>query len=82
MAYAPHLYRIGGVGRRAIAATADYARNGSLSSRLRTMGQLDGKFVPRAYLEAGVGQRLALLQGLMDTDGYVDDVAGAASSRA
>jgi hypothetical protein len=36
----------------------------------------DGKYVPRAYLEAGVGQRLALLQGLMDTDGYVDDVAG------
>jgi hypothetical protein len=36
----------------------------------------EGKFVPRPYLEAGVGQRLALLQGLMDTDGYVDDVAG------
>ena len=34
------------------------------------------KFVPRAYLEAGVKQRLALLQGLMDTDGYVDDIAG------
>ena len=32
--------------------------------------------MPRAYLEAGVAQRLALLQGLMDTDGYVDDVAG------
>jgi hypothetical protein len=36
----------------------------------------DGKYVPRAYLEAAVGQRLALLQGLMDTDGYVDAVAG------
>jgi hypothetical protein len=37
---------------------------------------MDGKFVPRAYLEAGVAQRQALLEGLMDTDGYVDDVAG------
>ena len=37
---------------------------------------MDGKFIPRPYLEAGVGQRLALLQGLMDTDGFVDDVAG------
>ena len=48
----------------------------SLSSQLRDFGQMDGKYVPRPYLEAGVGQRLALLQGLMDTDGYVDDVAG------
>jgi hypothetical protein len=40
------------------------------------MGQLDGKHVPRPYLEADVGQRLALLQGLMDTDGFVDDIAG------
>ena len=37
---------------------------------------MDGKYVPRPYLEAGVRQRMALLQGLMDTDGYVDDVAG------
>ncbi len=74
--YAPHAYRIGGVGRTRDATTGRYARNGSLSSRLRTMGQMHGKFVPRAYLEAGVSQRLALLQGLMDTDGFVDDVAG------
>jgi hypothetical protein len=37
---------------------------------------MSGKYVPRAYLEAGVSQRLALLQGLMDTDGFVDDIAG------
>ncbi len=76
LAYAPHAYRIGGVGHTRDLAIGRYARNGSLSSRLRTMGQLDGKFVPRPYLEAGVDQRLALLQGLMDTDGYVDDIAG------
>jgi hypothetical protein len=37
---------------------------------------MNGKFVPRSYLEAGVSQRMALLQGLMDTDGFVDDIAG------
>jgi hypothetical protein len=51
-------------------------RNGSLSSRLRNLGLMDGRFIPRPYLEAGTGQRMALLQGLMDADGYVDDVAG------
>jgi deoxycytidine triphosphate deaminase len=74
--YAPHLYRIGGVGQTRDTRTGQYTRNASLSSRLRDLGMHDGKYVPRAYLEAGVGQRTALLQGLMDTDGFVDDVAG------
>lgn len=76
LSYAPNLYRIGGVGHTRDPRTGRYARNASLSSRLRDLGLLDGKYIPRQYLEAGVGQRLALLQGLMDTDGYVDDVAG------
>ena len=74
--YAPNLYRIGGVGHTRDVATGRYLPNGSLHSKLRSLGLMDGKFVPRPYLESGVGQRLALLQGLMDTDGYVDDVAG------
>ncbi|MFP5343214.1 MAG: dCTP deaminase [Candidatus Limnocylindria bacterium] len=74
--HAPNLYRIGGVGRTRDATTGRYARNASLSSQLRDMGMHAGKYVPRSYLEAGVEQRVALLQGLMDTDGYVDDVAG------
>jgi deoxycytidine triphosphate deaminase len=74
--YGHHLYRIGGIGQTRDSATGRYARNGSLSSLLRNLGLMDGKFVPRPYLEAGIGQRLALLQGLMDTDGYVDAVAG------
>ena len=74
--YAPHLYRIGGTGHSRDGITGRYARNASLSSRLRDLGMREGKYVPRAYLEAGVSQRLALLQGLMDTDGFVDDVAG------
>jgi deoxycytidine triphosphate deaminase len=76
LAYAPHLYSIGATGRTRDPLTGRYMRNGTLSSRLRDLGLREGKFVPRAYLEAGVGQRLALLQGLMDTDGFVDDIAG------
>ena len=74
--YAPNLYRIGGTGQTRDSLTGRYERNGSISSRLRSMGQFDGKVVPRGYLEASVAQRLALLQGLMDTDGFVDDIAG------
>jgi deoxycytidine triphosphate deaminase len=74
--YGNHLYRIGEAGHSRDADTGRYMRNLSLSSRLRDLGLMDGKYVPRPYLEAGVSQRLALLQGLMDTDGFVDDVAG------
>jgi len=76
LSYGHHLYRIGGTGRSRDADTGRYMRNLSLSSLLRDLGVMEGKFVPRRYLEAGTGQRLALLQGLMDTDGYVDGVAG------
>jgi DNA segregation ATPase FtsK/SpoIIIE-like protein len=40
-----------------------------LTGRLRQLGVLANKHVPEAYLRAGPKQRLALLQGLMDTDG-------------
>lgn len=43
-----------------------------LSSGLRRAGVLHCKHIPMVYLRASVGQRLALLQGLMDTDGTVD----------
>lgn len=43
---------------------------------LRGMGLFgktsESKFIPEAYLEASVAQRIALLQGLMDTDGTAD----------
>jgi deoxycytidine triphosphate deaminase len=74
--YAPRLYRIGGAGHSRSEKTGRYEANASLSSRLRALGLLGGKYIPSPYLEAGVSQRLALLQGLMDTDGFVDDVAG------
>jgi hypothetical protein len=76
LTYAAHLYRLGATGRTRDSISGRYARNGTLSSQLRNLGMREGKYVPRAYLEAGVHQRLALLQGLMDTDGFVDDIAG------
>lgn len=41
-----------------------------LSAILRKMGVLGKKHVPAQYLRGSMSQRLALLQGLMDTDGH------------
>jgi deoxycytidine triphosphate deaminase len=70
-ATAPLAYRIGGTGRTR-GADGQYARNGSLSSRLRDLGVLGDKHIPRAYLEASVTQRFSLLHGLLDSDGHCD----------
>lgn len=45
------------------------ARVGSMQARLRMLGLLGNKHIPRNYLRASIEQRLALLQGLCDTDG-------------
>jgi deoxycytidine triphosphate deaminase len=66
------VYRIGGTGHTRDAETGRYARNDSLSSTLRNLGLLGRKHIPEEYLRASITQREALLQGLMDTDGYVD----------
>lgn len=42
-----------------------------LFAKLRAAGVLNNKHVPPIYLRASAEQRLALLQGLMDTDGCV-----------
>lgn len=49
---------------------------GGLLADLRSAGVLFGKLVPPQYLRASAPQRLALLQGLMDTDGTVNTAAG------
>lgn len=41
-----------------------------LMVKLRALGVLKNKHIPGAYLRGSVSQRLALLQGLMDTDGH------------
>lgn len=49
----------------------------SFRSELKSLGLLSGrhghtgKFIPTEYLRASVEQRMELLRGLMDTDGYV-----------
>jgi hypothetical protein len=52
--------------------TGRFTANASLHSTLRAMGVLGDKHIPDVYLQASVGQRQALLEGLMDTDGYID----------
>lgn len=42
-----------------------------LQERLRSAGMLNNKHIPKLYLRASREQRLKLLQGLIDTDGYV-----------
>lgn len=40
--------------------------------KLRALALLNNKHVPVTYLHSSVSQRTALLQGLMDSDGYAD----------
>ncbi|MGA5009064.1 terminase large subunit domain-containing protein [Streptomyces koyangensis] len=42
-----------------------------LRPQLRALGVLNNKHVPQSYLRGSVEQRRALLQGLIDSDGYV-----------
>ena len=48
-----------------------YGLNGGLQTALRLMGLLNNKHIPAQYMRASFAQRLALLQGLMDTDGHI-----------
>jgi hypothetical protein len=48
-----------------------------LTRDLRLAGLKDNKHIPEAYLQASPEQRLALLQGLMDSDGYCNPKTGA-----
>lgn len=41
-----------------------------IRSRLNDLGVLNNKFIPDLYMRASYQQRLDLLRGLMDTDGY------------
>ncbi|MGL5827727.1 MAG: ATP-binding protein [Nocardioides sp.] len=47
-----------------------------LQADLRAIGVLGEKHIPTAYLRSSVDQRLALLQGLMDTDGTIGKRGG------
>lgn len=60
-------YRVGANGRR---GKVVHWRPLGLERDLRRLGVLGDKRVPADYLNGSEAQRLALLQGLMDTDGY------------
>ena len=47
-----------------------------LTSALRRAGLQDNKHIPEEYLKSSSAQRLALLQGLMDSDGYCSPKSG------
>lgn len=61
-----------GIGRRK--GANDFL--GSLQSDLRGIGVLGNKHIPSEYMHGSVAQRLALLQGLMDTDGTIGVSSG------
>jgi hypothetical protein len=60
-------YRVGASGCR---GRVVHWRPLGLERDLRLLGVLGDKHVPADYLNGSEAQRLALLQGLMDTDGY------------
>lgn len=47
------------------------ARDHSVQARLRRLGVLNNKHIPPTYQRASIAQRMDLLRGLMDTDGYI-----------
>lgn len=62
-------------GRSASECRGDIAvalRVEGLTSELKELGVLGGKFIPAPYMRASRSQRQALLQGLMDSDGHIN----------
>lgn len=47
-----------------------------LSKTLHQLGVFGNKRIPKIYLRASISHRIALLQGLMDTDGWADGSGG------
>ncbi|MGW4126390.1 LAGLIDADG family homing endonuclease [Nocardia sp. NPDC004711] len=48
----------------------------TFQGRLRALGLLQNKHIPAAYLQGPIDQRMALLQGSMDTDGSIFGKSG------
>ena len=68
-------WRIGGSREdRERDAAGRFATGSSFQGVLRAQSLLGDKHVPAEYLVAGFTQRLELLQGLMDSDGYSDEI--------
>lgn len=52
--------------------TVNNINNLNIGKKLSSIGVLKNKHVPEKYLRASENQRLELLRGLMDSDGYAD----------
>lgn len=50
-----------------------YGIGGGFQVKLREIGVLNNKHIPKEYLRSSIEQRLELLKGLMDTDGHIDN---------
>jgi predicted phage terminase large subunit-like protein len=70
-----HLRKMGEVVTQVPSATISYRIEG-LTARLRMLRVLGRKHIPLEYLRGTLGQRVELLQGLMDTDGYARTTGG------
>ena len=55
---------------------ASWHRPSRFMKLIRTLGLYDNKHIPDAYLAASLGQREALLAGLIDSDGYANPETG------
>jgi len=68
----PHVntYRLGGIQYGSTTPRPLHWQKNSLQATLRRAGLLGNKHIPPSYLRASAAQRFALLQGLMDTDGF------------
>ena len=56
-----------------LTCTMSHGPEPRFSARLRDLGVKGNKHIPTLYLRSAYEQRLALLQGLMDSDGYIAD---------
>jgi len=65
-------YDIGGIWKKKEGGRGRKFSILGLMKDLRKAGVLDDKHIPDDYLYASVEQRRALIQGLMDSDGYID----------
>ncbi|MDO9252572.1 MAG: recombinase RecT [Hydrogenophaga sp.] len=69
-------YKVGAVRRDSRSKACSIGITDGFLMDLRSAGLLENKHVPAAYLRASTHQRLALLRGLVDSDGHIDKARG------
>lgn len=61
-----------GSGQYSLDAGIRGKRNTGMTCLLRKLGVKNNKHIPSIYMQASIPQRMEVLRGLMDTDGYAD----------